>query len=110
MPIMLWTDWLVWLLVAAIAGFAFYVARREHLAEPWRRVLKSRSGMVSLVVLSVFVAVGLLDSVHFRPRLPGQAAGANVGVHLGKMQHSRVFRGVRTGSGGRGKQARRSGR
>ena len=34
--------------------------------------------------------------------LPGQAASANVGVHLGKMQHSRVFRGVRTGSGGRG--------
>jgi len=42
--------------------------------------------------------------------LPGQAASANVGIHLGKMQHSRVFRGVRTGSGGRGKQARRSGR
>ena len=42
--------------------------------------------------------------------LPGQAASANVGVHLGKMQHSRVFRGVRTGSGGRGKPARRSGR
>ncbi len=42
--------------------------------------------------------------------LPGQAASANVGIHLGKMQNSRVFRGVRTGSGGRGKQARRSGR
>ncbi len=42
--------------------------------------------------------------------LPGQAASANLGVHLGKMQHSRVFRGVRTGSGGRGKPARRSGR
>jgi len=42
--------------------------------------------------------------------LPGQAASANVGMHLGKMQHSRVFRGVRTGSGGGGKPARRSGR
>ena len=42
--------------------------------------------------------------------LPGQAASANVGVHLGKMQNSRVFRGVRTGSGSRGKPARRSGR
>src|SRR6185436_1689919 len=31
--------------------------------------------MVSLAVLSVFVTVGLLDSVHFRPRLPSQAAG-----------------------------------
>ena len=76
MPVMLWTDWLVWLLVAAIAGFAFYVTRREHLVEPWRRVLRSRSGMVSLVVLAVFVIVGLLDSVHFRQRLTGQPAGA----------------------------------
>jgi excinuclease ABC subunit B len=40
--------------------------------------------------------------------LPGQAASANVGVHLGRMQNSRVFRGVRTGSGGR--STRRSGR
>ena len=42
--------------------------------------------------------------------LPGQAAGANTGVHLGKMQHSRVFRGVRTGSGAGGRPGRRSGR
>ena len=42
--------------------------------------------------------------------LPGQAASANVGVHLGKMQHSRVFRGVRTGSGAGGRPGRRSGR
>jgi excinuclease ABC subunit B len=40
--------------------------------------------------------------------LPGQAASANIGVHLGRMQNSRVFRGVRTGSGGR--PTRRSGR
>jgi len=74
--VMLSTDWLVWLLVAAIVGFAFYVRRREHLVEPWRRVLRSRSGMVSLLVLAVFVIVGLLDSVHFRQRLAGQPAGA----------------------------------
>ncbi len=76
MPIMLQTDWLVWLLVAAIIGFAFYVRRHEHLVEPWRRVLRSKSGMVSLVVLAMFVIVGLLDSLHFRPRLAGQPPGA----------------------------------
>jgi len=40
--------------------------------------------------------------------LPGQAASANVGVHLGRMQNSRVFRSVCTGSGGQ--PTRRSGR
>ena len=79
MPVLavaLWTDWMVWLLVAAIVAFAFYVRRHEHLVEPWRRVTHSRSGMVSLVVLAVFVVIGLTDSLHFRPRLPGQPAGA----------------------------------
>jgi len=42
--------------------------------------------------------------------LPGQFEFVRFEAHLGKMQHSRVFRGVRTGSGGRGKPARRSGR
>ncbi len=76
MPVMLQTDWLVWLLVAAVIGFAFYVRRHEHLVEPWRRVTHSKSGMVSLVVLAMFVIVGLLDSLHFRPRLTGQPPGA----------------------------------
>jgi peptide/nickel transport system permease protein len=78
MPVVLWTDALIWLLVAAVAAFAFYVRRQEHLVEPWRRVTRSRSGMVALVVLRVFVIVGLLDSLHFRPRLAAQAAGAKV--------------------------------
>jgi excinuclease ABC subunit B len=43
-----------------------------------------------------------------QPELPGQAVSENVGVHLGRMQNSRVFRGVRTGSGRR--PTRRSGR
>jgi peptide/nickel transport system permease protein len=78
MPAMLQTDWLVWLLVAAIIGFAFYVRRHEHLVGPWRRVAQSKSGMVSLVVLAIFVAIGLLDSLHFRLPLTGQPAGAKV--------------------------------
>ncbi|MGH8633622.1 MAG: ABC transporter permease [Burkholderiales bacterium] len=75
-PVRLWTDVLVWILVAAVVGFAFYVRRHEHLVEPWRRVTQSKSGMVGLVVLAAFVVIGLLDSLHFRPRLATQAPGA----------------------------------
>ncbi|MGQ0578344.1 MAG: ABC transporter permease [Betaproteobacteria bacterium] len=74
MPVVLWTDALVFLLVAVIVVFAWYVRRHEHLLAPWRKVAYSRSGMVAAVVLAAFVAVGLLDSLHFRPRL-GEAAG-----------------------------------
>ncbi len=68
-PVILWTDALVFLLVAGVLVFAWYVARHEHLTAQWRRVAHSRTGMCAVVVLSVFVAIGLLDSVHFRLRL-----------------------------------------
>ena len=69
LPVVLFTDWLVFLLLAVVAVTVWYVRRKEHLRAPWRRVAHSRSGMVGLTVLLVFVVIGLLDSLHFRPRL-----------------------------------------
>lgn len=65
----LWTDRLIFLLIAALVGFTFYVRRHEHLLQPWRKVAQSRSGMAAAVFLGFFVVVGLLDSLHYRPRL-----------------------------------------
>jgi peptide/nickel transport system permease protein len=67
--VILSTDWLVYLLAAVIAATIVYIRGREHLRAPWRRVAQSISGMAGLTVLLFFVCVGLLDSVHFRPRL-----------------------------------------
>lgn len=72
MPVVLWTDGPVWLLVAITIGYFAYVQRHEHLAAPWRRVTRSTAGMIALVALAAFVAVGLLDSLHFRPALEGK--------------------------------------
>jgi peptide/nickel transport system permease protein len=72
MPVVLWTDVPVWLLVAIMLGYFAYVRRHEHLAAPWRRVARSAPGMVALVVLLAFAAVGLVDSLHFRPALEGK--------------------------------------
>lgn len=69
LPVFLATDVLLWLLVAAIAAYAWYCSRRPHLAVPWRRVFRSKAAMVCSVVLLAFVAVALLDSLHFRKRL-----------------------------------------
>ena len=77
-PIILWTDALIYVLIAVVAAFVWQVRRHEHLAAPWRRVVHSAGGMASLVVLAFFAAVGLLDSVHFRPALETKNAGARV--------------------------------
>jgi peptide/nickel transport system permease protein len=68
-PVILWTDALIFVLVASVAAFAWYVSRHEHLRAPWRKVAHSRYGMSALVVLMVFVVIGFLDSLHFRPAL-----------------------------------------
>ncbi|MFZ5502664.1 MAG: ABC transporter permease [Pseudomonadota bacterium] len=70
MPVVLWSDALVFLLLATGVAIAWYVRRREHLLLPWRRVARGRVAMVALLVLSLFVAVGLLDTLHYRSALP----------------------------------------
>ena len=70
MPVILWTDALIFLLIAVGVASAWWIRRRPHLMLPWQRVAKSRVGMVSLLVLSLFVIVGVLDTLHYRAALP----------------------------------------
>ncbi len=70
LPVILWTDALIYLLLAVVAVFVWYVRRHAHLRAPWWRVAQSPAAMSALVVLAVFVVIGLLDSVHFRLALP----------------------------------------
>ncbi len=70
LPVILWTDALIYLLIAAVAGFVWYVRRHEHLRAPWWRVARTQAAMSALVVLAVFILAGLLDSLHFRLALP----------------------------------------
>lgn len=68
-PVILWTDSLVFLLVLIVLVTIWYVRNHEHLLAPWRRVGHSTSGMSALTVLLVFITIGLLDTLHFRPAL-----------------------------------------
>lgn len=78
MPVILWSDALVFLLLAAGIASAWFIRQREHLLLPWRRVAQSSVAMVSLLVLSLFLAVGLLDTLHYRAALPEQNNGESV--------------------------------
>jgi peptide/nickel transport system permease protein len=78
MPVILWSDKLVFLLLAAVIAWAVYVRRHEHLLLPWRRVAQSATAMVSLLVLSLFLLVGLLDTLHYQVALPEKNGGETV--------------------------------
>ncbi|HET7833872.1 MAG TPA: ABC transporter permease [Gallionella sp.] len=78
MPVILWSDALVFLLLATAGVSAWYVRRHEHLLLPWRRVGQSATAMVSLLLLSLFLLVGLLDTLHYRAALPEKQGAATV--------------------------------
>lgn len=75
MPVILYTDALIFLLVAVLLAFTWQLRRHEHLRAPWRRVMASRSGMSAAVVLAVLLFVGFLDCLHFRAALPADSSG-----------------------------------
>ena len=83
-PVILTTDALIFVLFAVVAVSAWYISRHQHLLAPWKKVTRNRSGMIAAVILIAFVTVGLLDSLHFRPLLPGDAAAgkANYAVDV----------------------------
>jgi peptide/nickel transport system permease protein len=77
--VFLWTDIALFLLVASVIGYAWHVRRSDTLRATWSRVARDAPAMSSAVVLCVFVVIGLLDSIHYRPLLPpapGTPAGA----------------------------------
>jgi peptide/nickel transport system permease protein len=74
--VILWTDALVYLLVAIIAGYVLYIRSQPHLLVPWRRVMQSAYGVSALLVLAVFIVIGLADSIHYRPALKGKEGQA----------------------------------
>ena len=75
-PILLWSDALFFLLVAICLGGIWWARRSPQLAASWREVGMSRAGVASATLLVFFVLVALLDSMHYRERLPQQPGEA----------------------------------
>ena len=75
MPVVLYTDALVFVLIAAATAFAWYIRRHDHLLAPWKKVGRSRGGMAAAVVLAALLFTGFLDCLHFRPALPAGPSG-----------------------------------
>ena len=78
--VVLWSDALLGVLLVALIAGIVTATRREHLRRAWSAVFASQAAMASLVVLTAYVLVAVLDSIHFRPALqsadattPGQA-------------------------------------
>jgi len=63
----LWTDILIFILVALVVLFIHSAKKRSHLSRPWKVVFSNRIGISTLIVLLLYVVIGLMDSVHYKP-------------------------------------------
>jgi len=68
-PVFLITDLLIFSLVFLIIGFFIYASRKPHLRKPWRQVVRSKAGVISMMVLLLYIGIAILDSMHFHPKL-----------------------------------------
>ena len=75
-PVFLATDLALYGLLLVIAFYVWHALRTPTLRQTWRLVLQDAAAMSAGVVLSVFLLIAILDSVHFRPLLP-PAPGAS---------------------------------
>ena len=80
--VVLWTDAFIFALVAALVGYGWRVSRSAALRATWASVGQSAAAMCAAVVLLVFVAVAVLDSVHYRPLVsPAPEASSQTPVY-----------------------------
>ncbi len=74
--VLLWTDIVIWLLIAMLLGYAWLVSRNPIQTATWKRVFRDPAALASSMVIGLCLLVTLADSLHYRralPAAPGQA-------------------------------------
>jgi peptide/nickel transport system permease protein len=74
--VFLWTDLVIWFLVAGVLWQGWRLKREPEQWRTWRKAFASAPSMASAIVLGLCLLVAALDSVHFRralPTAPGEA-------------------------------------
>ncbi|MGY0216737.1 ABC transporter permease [Endozoicomonadaceae bacterium StTr2] len=66
----LWTDYLIWFMVAIIVFFMLSLRKSPQNSEKWKAVFSTKLGMSTFIIILAYVGVALLDSIHFRKALP----------------------------------------
>lgn len=72
MPVILWTDALVYILLATVIWMIVYISKRDYMFKQWRKAYADPIRMVCFVILLSYCAIGLLDSMHYRTKHDAQ--------------------------------------
>lgn len=66
----LWSDVLIFFLVGAVTLFLLSLRKNPENRQRWRQVFSTRLGMSTFIIIMAYIAIALVDSIHFRKALP----------------------------------------
>lgn len=61
----LWTDFLLYVLIIMVMVFFFSINNNPTMLEPWKKVIQKPLNIFVMMLLSTFVLIATLDSIHF---------------------------------------------
>ncbi|CAN5498282.1 ABC transporter permease [soil metagenome] len=73
-PVFLLTDLILFVMVGVTIAYVLHVRATPHLRATWGKAFHSPMGACTATLLALFLLVGLLDSVHYRPLLEDSTA------------------------------------
>lgn len=62
----LWTDIMIWSLFALIILGIYQISKDTQKRKQWRSVFKSKTAMISAIILLLYFSIALMDSIHFK--------------------------------------------
>lgn len=68
--VVLWTDGLIYLLIASVLLLIFQARHKMDVRRAWADIFRRKLAVISCVVMSAFILIGVLDSIHFQRALP----------------------------------------
>lgn len=78
MPVILWTDALVFLLIIILLAAILFGMRNRLVRDQWQKVYAYPSRMIAMVILLFFAIIGFLDSLHYIPKEQNSSAVRSV--------------------------------
>ena len=73
-PIILMSDALLFVLLSGLVAYFLMVRRHEYMKAPWRKVIHNPLSILAIIILLVYTAIGVLDSIHFRVKYTGSTS------------------------------------
>ncbi len=72
MFVFLLTDIFFYIIIFSLGYYVYYVRKTKDIFDTWRHVFKSKTGIISIIVLAFFLLIAILDSVHFKEKIKNE--------------------------------------